>query len=125
MTTFLNFIGPLFYSTLTCIFYEDGNGNIINDRGEQAPTFVEGSSFRLKSLTDLRKCIKSKDAQLESTALNDTVLKEVATKKERALQYSVYTMEDCRRYFYFLKEKLMKPKEAVKTANVNYDTARK
>jgi hypothetical protein len=36
--------------------FEDGNENFINDRGEQAPAFVEESSFRLKSLADLRKC---------------------------------------------------------------------
>ncbi|ORE03873.1 hypothetical protein BCV72DRAFT_212394, partial [Rhizopus microsporus var. microsporus] len=46
-------------------------------------------------------------------------------KKEIVTQHSVYTDEDCRRYFYFLTEKLMKPKEAAKTANVNQDTARK
>ncbi|KAI8874876.1 hypothetical protein K501DRAFT_164231, partial [Backusella circina FSU 941] len=40
-------------------------------------------------------------------------------------QYNVYTLEDRKRYFYFLKEKLMKPKEAASAANVNYDTARK
>lgn len=34
-------------------------------------------------------------------------------------------MEDRRRYFYFLKEKLMKPKGAAFAANVNYGTARK
>jgi hypothetical protein len=57
--------------------------------------------------------------------MNDTVMKEVATKKEIALQYNVYTMEDRRRCFCFLKEKLMKPKEAAKAANVNYGMARK
>ncbi|KAI9362755.1 hypothetical protein BD770DRAFT_440702 [Pilaira anomala] len=66
-------------------------------QGVQAPTLVEESLFCLKSLTDLRKCIKNKDAQLESTTMNDTVIKKVATKKERALQYNVYTMEDRRR----------------------------
>lgn len=44
-------------------------------------------------------------------------------KKERTLEYNVNTMEDCRRYFYFLKEKLIKPKDAAFAANVNYDVA--
>ncbi|KAI9249100.1 hypothetical protein EDC94DRAFT_527855, partial [Helicostylum pulchrum] len=61
-------------------------------------TFVEETSFCLKSLTDLRKCIKSKDVQLESATMNDTIMKEVAPKKERALQYNIYTIEDRKRY---------------------------
>jgi transposase len=52
-------------------------------------------------------------------------MREAAPRKERSQQYNVYTIEDRKRYFYFLKEKLMKPKEAAKAANVNYDTARK
>ncbi|KAL0074858.1 hypothetical protein F4703DRAFT_1723095, partial [Phycomyces blakesleeanus] len=39
--------------------------------------------------------------------------------------YNVYTFEDRKRYFYFLKEKLMKPRQAAIAANVNYDTALK
>ncbi len=52
-------------------------------------------------------------------------MKEAPSKKERATQYNIYTDEDRRRYFYFMSEKLMKPKEAAKAANVNHDTARK
>ncbi|GAA5815906.1 hypothetical protein MFLAVUS_009425 [Mucor flavus] len=89
-------------------FYEDGTGNIINDRPQQAPTSVEESSFRLKSLAELRKCIKNKDVQLEVTAPNDTVMVKVAPKKEQARKYNVYTIGD---------QKLMKPKEAAKAAN--------
>ncbi|KAI9265512.1 hypothetical protein EDC94DRAFT_487799, partial [Helicostylum pulchrum] len=78
-------------------FYEDGTGNIFDYSGQQAPTFVKETSFRLKNLTDLRKCIKNKDVQLELT----TIMKEVAPKKERALQYNIHTIEDRKRYFYF------------------------
>lgn len=52
-------------------------------------------------------------------------MKEAPPKKERATQYNIYTNEDRHRYFYFITEKLMKPKKAAKAANVNYDTARK
>ncbi len=107
------------------IFYEDGAGNLIDEQGEQAKTYVEEKSFRLKRLTDLRKYIKNKDLQFETISLDDTVMKEASPKKERPLEYNVYTMEDRRRYFYFLKEKLMKPKDAAIAANVNYNTARK
>ncbi|KAG2191411.1 hypothetical protein INT47_012674 [Mucor saturninus] len=106
-------------------FYEDGTGNIRDDRGQEAPSFVEETSFRLKKLTDLRKCIKSKDIQFEMPISNDITMEEASPKKERTLQYNVYTIEDRKRYFYFLKEKLMKPKQAAEAANVNYDTARK
>ncbi|KAG2191303.1 hypothetical protein INT47_005744 [Mucor saturninus] len=106
-------------------FYENGTGNIGNDRGQEAPTFVEETSFRLKKLTDLRKCIKSKDIQFEMPISNDITMQEASPKKERTLQYNVYTIEDCKRYFNFLKEKLMKPKQAAEAANVNYDPARK
>ncbi|KAI8885960.1 hypothetical protein K501DRAFT_178718, partial [Backusella circina FSU 941] len=55
----------------------------------------------------------------------DTEMKEAEPKKERDLQCNVYTLEYRKRYFYFLKEKHMKPKEEASAANVNYDTARK
>ena len=55
--------------------------------------------------------------------MNDTIMEEVTAKKERSRQYNVYTLEDRKRYFYYLKEKLMKPREAAQAANVNYDTA--
>ncbi|KAG2209691.1 hypothetical protein INT47_001837 [Mucor saturninus] len=106
-------------------FYEDDTGNIRDDRGQEAPSFVEEASFRLKKLTDLRKCIKSKDIQYEMPISNDITMEEASPKKERTLQYNVYTIEDRKRYFHFLKEKLMKPKQAAEAANVNYDTARK
>ncbi|KAI9354168.1 hypothetical protein BD770DRAFT_294199, partial [Pilaira anomala] len=83
-------------------FYEDGTRNITDARGQEAPAFVEEPSFRLKSLTDLRKCIKNRDVQVEfPTATNDVVMEEVSSKKERVVQYNVYTFEDRKRYFYF------------------------
>ncbi|RCH82611.1 hypothetical protein CU098_008558 [Rhizopus stolonifer] len=109
-------------------FYEDGTGNIVDDQGQQATTFIEEKSFRLKSLTDLRKCIKNKNVQVDLTTMHGTMMSEATPRKERPHQYNVYTIEDRKRYFYFLKEKLMKPREAAKAAkaaNVNYDTARK
>ncbi|KAI8890715.1 hypothetical protein K501DRAFT_308819 [Backusella circina FSU 941] len=50
---------------------------------------------------------------------------EAAPKKERTSAYNIYSDEDRRRYFYFIQQKLMKPSEAAKAANVNYETARK
>ncbi|KAG2203047.1 hypothetical protein INT47_013263 [Mucor saturninus] len=81
--------------------------------------------YPLKKLTGLRKCIKSKDIQFELPISNDVTMEEASPKKERTLQYNVYTIEDRKQYFYFLKEKLLKPKQAAEAANVNYDTARK
>ncbi|KAI8360707.1 hypothetical protein EDC96DRAFT_414130, partial [Choanephora cucurbitarum] len=52
-------------------------------------------------------------------------MEEVTAKKERSRQHNVYALEDRKRYFYYLKKKLMKPREAAQAANVNYDTARK
>ena len=52
-------------------------------------------------------------------------MEEAIAKKERSRQYNVYTLEYRKWYFYYLKEKLMKPREAAQAANVNYDTARK
>ncbi|KAI8880191.1 hypothetical protein K501DRAFT_287024 [Backusella circina FSU 941] len=97
---------------------------MVDEQGEEATTFVEEKSFRLKSLTDLRKYIKNQEVQFETTPA-DTVMEEATSKRERNLEYNVYTNEDRRRYFYFIQEKLMKPKQAAVAANVNYDTARK
>ncbi|KAI8047012.1 uncharacterized protein B0P05DRAFT_456180, partial [Gilbertella persicaria] len=55
----------------------------------------------------------------------DAVMKEPVPKKERTIQYNDYADEDHKRYFYFLKLKIMTLKEAAKAANVNYDTSRK
>ncbi|KAI8884563.1 hypothetical protein K501DRAFT_181997 [Backusella circina FSU 941] len=112
----------------TRFFYEDGTGGIFDEQGQEASSYVEDRSFRLKNLTDLRKYIKNQDVQVEARSPADTEMKEAEPKKERNLQYNVYTFEDRKRYFYFLKEKLMKPKQAAIAAiaaNVNYDTARK
>lgn len=109
----------------TRFFYEDGTGGIFDEQGQEAPSYVEDKSFRLKKLTDLRKYIKNQEVQVEARSPADTEMKETEPKKERDLQYNIYTFEDRKRYFYFLKEKLMKPKQAAIAANVNYDTARK
>ncbi|KAI8880100.1 hypothetical protein K501DRAFT_157104, partial [Backusella circina FSU 941] len=55
----------------------------------------------------------------------EIVMEEATPKKEQNREYNIYTSEDRRRYFYFIYEKLMKPKQAEIAANVNYDTARK
>ncbi|KAG2209381.1 hypothetical protein INT45_010803, partial [Circinella minor] len=107
----------------TRFFYEDGTGGIFDEQGQEAPSYVEDKSFRLKKLTDLRKYIKNQEVQVEARSPADTEMKEAEPKKERDLQYNIYTFEDRKRYFYFLKEKLMKPKQAAIAANVNYDTA--
>jgi transposase len=106
-------------------FYEDGTGNVFDEKGDEATTFIEEKSFRLRKLTDLRKYIKNTEVHFELEEPEDIMMEETPPKKERATQYNIYTDEDRRRYFYFMSEKLMKPKEAAKAANVNYDTARK
>lgn len=53
----------------------------MDDKGQEAPSFVEEASFRLNKLTDLRKCIKNKDNQFEMTSSSDVVMKEVIPKK--------------------------------------------
>ncbi|KAG1082940.1 hypothetical protein G6F42_022386 [Rhizopus arrhizus] len=55
----------------------------------------------------------------------DTDMSEVPVKKERTTIYNTYSDEDRRRYFYFIQQKLMKPSEAAKASNVNYEAARK
>jgi hypothetical protein len=107
----------------THFFYENGIGEIRDEQGQEAPIYVEDKSFRLKSLTDLRRYIQNQDVQIEAKSSVDTEMKEAEPKKERDLQYNLYTLEDRNRYVYFLKEKLMKPKKAAQAANVNYNTA--
>ncbi|KAG1138408.1 hypothetical protein G6F37_010537 [Rhizopus arrhizus] len=62
-------------------------------------------------------------SKINAGSSEDTEMKEAPPKKERSVEYNVYTDEDRRRHFYFLKEKLMKPKQAANTANVNFNTA--
>lgn len=52
-------------------------------------------------------------------------MQEAPAKKERLSSYNTYTNEDRLRYFFFIQEKLMKPAEAAKLANVNPEAARK
>jgi hypothetical protein len=40
-------------------FHEDSCGNIVDDKGKEATTFVEEKSFRLRKLTDLEKFIEN------------------------------------------------------------------
>ncbi|KAG1464956.1 hypothetical protein G6F46_009144 [Rhizopus delemar] len=78
----------------TLFFYEDGTGGIFDEQGQEAPSYVEDKSFRLKKLTDLRKYIKNQKVQVETRSPADTEMKEAEPKKERDLQYNVYTFED-------------------------------
>ncbi|KAG1046942.1 hypothetical protein G6F43_010590 [Rhizopus delemar] len=78
----------------TLFFYEDGTGGIFDEQGQEAPSYVEDKSFRLKKLTDLRKYIKSQKVQVETRSPADTEMKEAEPKKERDMQYNVYTFED-------------------------------
>ncbi|KAI9330548.1 hypothetical protein BD770DRAFT_432631 [Pilaira anomala] len=106
-------------------FHEDGRGGIVNESGEEASAYLVEPSFRLKRLTDLQKYIKNKKVLTETEAIKDIDMEEVPAKKERATVYNQYSNEDRLRYFYFLHEKLMKPCDAAKAANINYETARK
>ncbi|RCH82927.1 hypothetical protein CU098_009331, partial [Rhizopus stolonifer] len=88
---------------------KNGTDEIRDKQGQEAP--------------NLRKYIKNQDVQIEARSSADTGIKEAEPKKERDLQYNDYTLEDRNHYFYFLKEKLIKPREAAQAANVNYETA--
>jgi hypothetical protein len=94
----------------------------MNEEGKEATSILEEKSFRLKSLTDLRKSIKNQKLQFEVNEC-DVVMEDPQPKKERDTQYNVYTDEDKRRCFFFLNEKLTKPKDVAKAANINYNTA--
>ncbi|KAI8879976.1 hypothetical protein K501DRAFT_192399, partial [Backusella circina FSU 941] len=86
--------------------YENGTGEIFDEQGQEAPNYVEDKSFRLKSLTDLRKYIKHQDVQIEERSSADTEMKEVEPKKERDLQYNVYILDGRKRYFSFSEGKV-------------------
>ncbi|KAG1626021.1 hypothetical protein G6F44_012543 [Rhizopus delemar] len=106
-------------------FFEDGRGGIVDDSGNEAATFVVDPSFRLANLTNLHKYIKNKQVIVENEEPKDVDMKEIPVNKERSTTYNTYTNEDRLRYFFFLHEKLMKPADAAKLANVNPETARK
>ncbi|KAG2226244.1 hypothetical protein INT45_005916 [Circinella minor] len=68
----------------TRFFYEDGTGGIFDEQGQEAPSYVEDKSFRLKKLTDLRKSQalflkeklkKPKQAAIAANANYDTARK--------------------------------------------------
>lgn len=75
-------------------FYEDGTGNIFDEKGDEATTFIEEKSFRLRKLTDLRKYIKNTEVHFELEEPEDIMMEETPPKKERATQYNIYTDED-------------------------------
>lgn len=57
-----------------------------------------------QKITDLRKLVKHKKVFVEP--FPDVEMKEAPFKAERIVDYSTYTEEDGRKYFYFLTEKL-------------------
>ena len=97
----------------------------MDDSGNEAAAFVVNLSFRLANLTNLHEYIKNKKAIVENKEPKDTDMQEAPVKKESSSTYNIYTNEDRLRYSFFLHEKLMKPAEAAKLANVNPETARK
>ena len=105
--------------------HENGTGVIFDEQVQEAPSYFEDESFPLTGLTDLRKYIKNQNIQIEARSSADTEMKEAELKKERVLQYNIYTLKDCERWFYFLKENFMKPTQTALAANVNYGTLEK
>ncbi|CAO3678991.1 unnamed protein product [Rhizopus microsporus] len=95
-------------------FYEDGRGGIVDDFGNEAAAFVVDPCFRLANLTNLHKKRRAKRHGYAGS-----------NHQEGKKLNLFYTNEDRLRYFFFLHEKLMKPAEAAKLANVNPETARK
>ncbi|KAG0762911.1 hypothetical protein G6F57_002350 [Rhizopus arrhizus] len=81
----------------THFFYENGTGDIFDEQVQEAPSYFEDKSFPLTGLTDLRKYIKNQNIQVEARSSADAEMKEAELKKERVLQYNVYTLEDCER----------------------------
>ncbi|KAG1473609.1 hypothetical protein G6F56_000857 [Rhizopus delemar] len=110
----------------TAFYHEDGRGNIYDEEGNDATTFNEAPSFRLKKLTDLKKLVKNNTyLELQSIEEVDVEMKEPAAKKERETEYNVYTEKDRLLYLHFVFQKGMKHKKAAEAANVNQHTARK
>ncbi|KAG2237154.1 hypothetical protein INT48_004656 [Thamnidium elegans] len=103
-------------------YYENGRGDVVDESGNEPDAYLVESSFRLTNLTNLKKYIKNKKVPIEDEA-NDVEMKETLPKKERISTYNTYSDYDRRRYFYFVKEKLMTPSQAAKAANVHYETA--
>ncbi|KAG2203814.1 hypothetical protein INT45_009327 [Circinella minor] len=107
-------------------YHEDGRGNIYDCEGNDATTYDEAPSFRLKKLTDLKKLIRNNTyAELHPVEVVDVDMKEAAAKKERETEYNLYSEKDRLLYLYFDFEKGMKHKQAAEAANVNQHTARK
>ncbi|KAL4206346.1 hypothetical protein AB4K20DRAFT_1871527 [Rhizopus microsporus] len=98
-------------------FYEDGRGGIVDDFGNEAAAFVVDPCFRLANLTNLHNHRRKRRAKRHGYAGSN--------HQEGKKLNLFYTNEDRLRYFFFLHEKLMKPAEAAKLANVNPETARK
>lgn len=81
----------------TDFFYENDTGDVFDEQVQEAPSYFEDESFPLTGLTDLRKYTKNQNIQIEARSSVDTEMKEAELKKERVLQYNIYTLEDCER----------------------------
>ncbi|CEP17543.1 hypothetical protein [Parasitella parasitica] len=106
-------------------FHEGGRRGIVDEFGKEESAFVVDPSFRLTNLTNLHKYIKNKKVVVEVQEPQDIDLQEAPKKKDGTLVYNNYTDEYRLRYFYFFHEKLLKPSEAAKIANFNYEIAQK
>ncbi|KAI9282635.1 hypothetical protein BY458DRAFT_552247 [Sporodiniella umbellata] len=81
----------------TEFFCENGTGNIFDEQAQETPGYFEDKLFPLTA---------------RSSA--DTEMKEAELKKERVLQYNIYTLEDS-----------ALAALAALAANINYGIARK
>ncbi|CEG80286.1 hypothetical protein RMATCC62417_14646 [Rhizopus microsporus] len=99
-------------------FHEDGRGGIVDYFGKEAAALAVDPSFRLTNLMNLCKYIKNNKVALGDEEIKDTDTQEAPNKKKRITTYNIYTNEDRLQYF-FIQEKLMRPTEAAKLANVN------
>ena len=108
----INFVLFCIYKGIFVSFYEDDSSNLVDERGEEATAFVEEKSFCLNKLADLRKYIKNQEVQIETTPA-DTVMEETTSKKERNIEYNVYTNKD--RRCYFIQNKIYEDKRTLLT----------
>lgn len=69
----------------TMPFYcEDGRGNIFDDKGNEAATYDEAPSFRIKKITDLKKLVKNNTySELHEIEVPDVSMKEASVKKRK------------------------------------------
>ncbi|KAI8354189.1 hypothetical protein BD560DRAFT_317774, partial [Blakeslea trispora] len=82
-------------------YHEDRKGGVLDDKRNESTVYDKASSFRLKSIMDLKKLIKNDFDFVPMVEETDVDMAEIKLANERKTECNKYLARDRENCFYF------------------------